>query len=86
MKFWYFRFEARFLAGHEEKGKGISSGCVVPNSNKQESENALVEALRQNGAELISILEAFAYIGNELDPSDERNKLWIRWYKKADSK
>jgi hypothetical protein len=84
MSFWYFRFEGRFREGSPTYGcKGVFSSCVVPESNFQRAKARFDRALARNKIDLIGILESFDVDGDELDPEDERNALWIKWCDQA---
>jgi len=45
-----------------------------------------LHALKENKIDLVEILEHFSVDGEELDPQDDKNKFWIKWYNKAKKK
>jgi len=85
MRFWYFKFEGRFLKGSPEHNcKGVFSGCLVPVSNYKRAKKMFLRALKENEIELVETIEHFDVNGEELDPEDKQNTFWIRWYKQAE--
>jgi hypothetical protein len=86
MIFWYFRFEGRFVNGSPKYGlKSVFSSCLVPVSVYRRAKIKFLETLRQEGIELIEIIEHFAIDEEELDPQDDQNAFWIKWYREAKS-
>lgn len=84
MKFWYFRFEGRFLEGSPEYGcKQVFSSCMVPVSVYRRAKSAFLRTLKEEGIELIELLEHFPVDGDQLDPEDGKNAFWIKWYEEA---
>ena len=84
MKCWYFKFEGQFLDGSPEYGcKGVFSSCLVPVTVHRRAKAIFSQALKEQGIELIEILEHFEIDCEELDPEDEKNTFWIEWCKEA---
>lgn len=87
MKFWYFKFEGEFPKGSPEHGyKGVFSSCLVPESNYQKAKSVFLRALRENDINLVEVMEHFAVDGEELDPEDDHNTFWIKWYNETKKK
>jgi len=84
MTYWYFRFEGRFNDRSPEYGcKGVFSSCMVPASVHRRAKSAFLQSLKEEGIELIEILEHFAVDAEELDAADQANRFWIEWYEKT---
>jgi hypothetical protein len=87
MNYWYFKFEGRFPKGSPEHGyKGVFSSCLVPESDYEKAKSMFLEALKENKLDLVDAIEHFSVDGEELDPEDEQNTLWITWYQEAKKK
>lgn len=87
MKYWYFKFEGQFPKGSPEHGyKGVFSSCLVPESNYEKAKSMFLRALKKNEIDLLDLMEHFSVDGEQLDPEDEQNTFWIKWYNEAKAK
>lgn len=84
MQIWYFRFEGRFKEESKIDGcKGVFSSCLVPDSNYNRAKTIFLSSLKKKAIDLIEIIEFFDIDGEELDPNDEKNSFWIKWYQET---
>ena len=83
MEFWYFKFEGRFKCTSSEYGKGLFSGCLIPESNYMSAKLSFLNFLKENQIKIVDIVNEFSVDGTLLDPKDVNNTFWINFYKES---
>lgn len=84
MDFWYFKFEGRFTRNSSDYGKGLFSGCLVPENDFDTAKQSFLKSLKESHIKLIDVIKEFTVDGTLLDPSDQTNKFWIEFYSEAE--
>lgn len=83
MKYWYFNYEGEFMKESPERGNGVFSSILVPESDFQKARAKFRRRLKEDQIELVETIDYFSVDADELDPSDTDNLVWIEWHERA---